>query len=177
MGRNCGEIAVHTAVDCGAEFVLVPEVEWTVEEIATRMKWARLRGKKSTIIILAEGAMSSLKTDVPTLCSKYEELHDIAKDVITGSKLAMMLETISGQETRNTVLGYIQRGGAPSALDRQLGAQFGHHAVKLMKDGQGGRAVGIRAHKMIDVPFDEVIGVRRPLNQEMMDLVRVLANG
>jgi len=176
MGRHCGEIAVHTALDCGAEIALIPEVPWSIEEIAGKMKWAHMRGKRSTIIILAEGAMASLTTNVPELCAQYPELADVAEGVLTGSRLAKILEVISGQETRNSVLGYIQRGGSPSALDRQLGAQFGNRAVELLKADISGKAVGIRNNSIVDVPYDEVIGVKRPPDEELKRLVTILSN-
>lgn len=176
MGRHCGEIAVHTALDCGAEIALVPEVPWTIEEIAGKMKWAHMRGKRSTIIILAEGAMESLTTNVPELCAQYPELADVAEGALTGSRLAKILEVISGQETRNTVLGYIQRGGSPSALDRRLGAQFGTRAVELLKENISGVAVGIRNNTIVEVPYEEVIGVKRPVNEELKRLITILSN-
>ena len=175
MGRNCGEIAVHTALACGAEFALVPEAEWSVEKVAAQIKWGVINGKKSTILILAEGAFSSLKSDIPALCQKYEELHDIEHDHLTSSKLAQVLEVLSGREVRATVLGYTQRGGCPSSADRTLASRLGSRAVELLRDDQSGRAVGIRENRLIDVPFEEVTGVIRPLNQELMNLVNVLA--
>lgn len=175
MGRNCGDIAVHTALACGAEFALVPETEWSVEEVAAKIKWGVLHGKRSTILILAEGAFSSLKSDMHAICHKYAALKGIEDDHMTSSKLASVLETLSGHETRATVLGYIQRGGSPSASDRTLGSRLGVRAVELLRDDQGGRAVGIRENRIIDVPLEETQGVRRPLNSELMNLVNVLS--
>ena len=175
MGRDCGEIALHTAVDCGAEFALLPEVEWSVEEIADRIKWGVLNGKRSTILIEAEGANKSLTSDLHALCETHQELADIKDDKLTSSKLARVLEVLSGHEVRATVLGYTQRGGTPSAMDRRLGSQFGARAVELLNENKGGRAVGIRDQKIVDVPFEEVHGTKRGVDEELLQLQQVLA--
>ena len=167
MGRDCGEIALHTAVDCGAEFALLPEVEWSVEEIADRIKWGVLNGKRSTILIEAEGANKSLTSDLHALCETHQELADIKDDKRTSSKLARVLEVLSGHEVRATVLGYTQRGGTPSAMDRRLGSQFGARAVELLNENKGGRAVGIKDQKIVDVPFEEVHGTKRGVDEEL----------
>ena len=174
MGRNCGDIAVHTALACGAEYVMVPEAPWSIEEIAERIKWGVLNGKRSTILVMAEGAFASLTSDVNAICAQHEGLKDIATDTMTGFKLASIIEALSGQETRATVLGYIQRGGSPSAQDRILGSRFGARAVELLKEDTYGRAIGIRENRIIDVPFSEAVGHPQPLNRPLMDLVGIL---
>ena len=174
MGRNCGDIAVHTALACGAEYVMVPEAPWSIEEIAERIKWGVLNGKRSTILVMAEGAFASLTSDVNAICAQHEELKDIATDTMTGFKLASIIEALSGQETRATVLGYIQRGGSPSAQDRILGSRFGARAVELLKEENYGRAIGIRENRIIDVPFRGDVGHPQPLNRPLMDLVGIL---
>ena len=174
MGRDCGDIAVHTALACGAEYVMVPEAPWSIEEIAERIKWGVLNGKRSTILVMAEGAFASLTSDVNAICAQHEELKDIATDTMTGFKLASIIEALSGQETRATVLGYIQRGGSPSAQDRILGSRFGARAVELLKEDTYGRAIGIRENRIIDVPFSEAVGHPQPLNRPLMDLVGIL---
>ena len=93
---------------------------------------------------------------------------------VVGFKLASISEALSGQETRATVLGYIQRGGSPSAQDRILGSRFGARAVELLKEDTYGRAIGIRENRIIDVPFSEAVGHPQPLNRPLMDLVGIL---
>ena len=175
MGRNCGDIAVHTALACGAEYVMVPEAPWSIEEIAERIKWGVLNGKRSTILIEAEGANKSLTSDLHALCETHQELADIKDDKLTSSKLARVLEVLSGHEVRATVLGYTQRGGTPSAMDRRLGSQFGARAVELLNENKGGRAVGIKDQKIVDVPFEEVHGTKRGVDEELLQLQQVLA--
>jgi 6-phosphofructokinase 1 len=175
MGRNCGDIALHTALACGAEFVMIPEIPWDIEDIAARMKWGRLNGKRSTILILAEGAYSSLESDTDRICLEHEKLRLLCGASKGASKLAAILEALSGQETRATVLGYIQRGGSPSAFDRALAGRMGEAATRLLRADISGRAIGMRDNQLTDVPFKEAIGPHRPYNAELFDLIGKLA--
>jgi 6-phosphofructokinase 1 len=175
MGRNCGDIALNTALACGAEFVMIPEAPWEIEDIAARMKWGRLNGKRSTILILAEGAYSSLRSDPERICLEHEALRPLSGAAMGASKLAAILETLSGQETRATVLGYIQRGGSPSAFDRTLAGRMGEAAARLLKADIFGRAIGMRDNRLADVPYKEAIGLHRPYNSELFNLIGVLA--
>ncbi|MBQ4085100.1 MAG: 6-phosphofructokinase [Clostridia bacterium] len=175
MGRNCGDIALHTAIASGADIVLLPERPWSIEELAGRIKWSVLEGKRSTIIVMAEGAMDSLTSDVPALVKAHPELGVTGEGSLSSSKLAALLEILSGHEIRATVLGYIQRGGTPSASDRLLGSRFGEHAVKLLRDDIGGMAVGIRENKIIEVPFAQAFGSHRPVNDQLMELLDTLS--
>lgn len=177
MGRNCGDIALQTALTCGAEICMIPELPWDIVEVAERVKWGVLRGKRSMIIVFAEGALSSLTTDLEALCEKYEELHDIVPhhNLITSSQIAMIIETLSGHETRSTVLGYIQRGGSPSARDRLLATQLGAHAVRLLSEDRGGLAVGVRGTKLIEVPFADVQKGEHASDSGLVELVNTMA--
>jgi len=177
MGRNCGDIALHTALTCGAEICMIPEVPWDIREVAERVKWGVLRGKRSMIIVFAEGALRSLTTDLSALCASNEKLKDIVphNNVITSSQVAAIIEALSGHETRSTVLGYIQRGGSPSARDRMLATQLGAHAVNLLAEDRFGVAVGIRGNKLIDVPFADVQKGDHASDTGMTDLVDIMA--
>jgi len=177
MGRNCGDIALHTALTCGAEICMIPEVKWDIEEVAERVKWGVLSGKRSMIIVFAEGALSSLTTDLQKLCSEHEELHGIVPhhNNITSSQVASIIEVLSGHETRSTVLGYIQRGGSPSARDRMLATQFGTHAVNLLRDDRAGLAVGVRGNKLIEVPLCDVQIGEHASDSDLVNLVDVMA--
>ncbi|MCQ9209861.1 6-phosphofructokinase [Granulicatella seriolae] len=125
MGRNAGDIALWTGIGSGAEQILIPEHDYSIENVANEIKRGRENGKKHTIIVLAEGVMS-------------------------GDELARKLwEHDEDFHTRVTVLGHVQRGGSPTARDRVLASQFGSKAVDLLKDGIGGVAVGIIGDKVI----------------------------
>ncbi len=175
MGRNCGDIAVHTALACGAEIVLIPERKWSVEEVADHVKWGVMRGKRSMIMIMAEGAVASLTSDIEAIQQEHEELQDIRPNKLSASQIAEVIEVLSGQETRATVLGYTQRGGSPTASDRILGSRLGARAVELLQSDITGRAVGVQGGKLIDVPIEDATGGARHADQEMLSLIDVLS--
>jgi 6-phosphofructokinase 1 len=106
-------------------------------------------GRDNAIIILAEGA------------GKGEEIADSIKDAI-------------GFETRVTVLGHYQRGGAPSVFDRLLGSRFGKKAVELLLDGEAGKMVGVSCHALVATPLDQVVKTTKRPEDEMLRLAELL---
>lgn len=175
MGRNCGDIALQTALACGAEIVMVPEIPWSLEEVAERVKWGVLRGKRSILLIFAEGALTSLTSDIGAICAAHERLTDISPKRLTSSQIAEIIEVLSGHETRSTVLGYIQRGGSPSAQDRLLATKLGAYAVQLLHEDRFGVAVGVRGQSLIDVPFAEVQQGEHAVDEGTSRLINVMA--
>ena len=177
MGRNCGDIALHTALTCGAEICMIPEVKWDIEEVAERVKWGVMRGKRSMILVFAEGALQSLTTDLEKLCSEREELKDIVVrgNVVSSAQIALIIEKLSGHDTRSTVLGYIQRGGSPSARDRLLATQFGARAVDLLAQDKSGVAVGIRGNDLVEVPFADVQKGDHAADRGLLELVDIMS--
>ena len=175
MGRNCGDIALHTALSCGAELYMIPEIPWSIEEVAERVKWGVLRGKRSMILVFAEGAMSSLTTNLPELFAQYEALKDMDPNDVDSHQIARIIEVLSGHETRSTVLGYLQRGGSPSASDRTLATRLGARAVELLQQDIGGMAVGVRGMDIIEVPFADVQKGTHAADTGIADLVDVIA--
>lgn len=125
MGRDAGDIALWAGLAAGAESVLIPEQDYNIDEIIERIERGVARGKRHSIIIVAEGVMP-------------------------GSDLAKILKEKAGIETRVSVLGHIQRGGSPTARDRVLAGQLGAKAVEVLLEGHGGRAVGIKNHLVVD---------------------------
>ena len=156
MGRDCGDLAIHTALACGAEAAIAPEVKWSIEELGNMVHRGVITGKRSMILIFAEGAQASLKESASELQARFPKLH-INSDRLSSSQFAEIIEEISGHETRATVLGYTMRGGSPSASDRILATRTGAYAVNLLKEGVGSRAVGIRGNVIIDVPLADAM--------------------
>lgn len=177
MGRDCGEIACHTAIACGAEVMLVPEIPWTLEEVAEKVKWAALNGKNTLIIILAEGAFHSLKSDVNAICAKDKRLQGVSSTHLSSHDVARIVECLSGHEVRETVLGYTQRGGSPSAKDRVLACRMGSYAVSLLAEGINGVAVGVRGEDLIYTPIEDAMNstVSETIIKSMSDLIVRLA--
>jgi len=150
MGRHAGDIAVYTAIAGGAEGILIPEMPLDIDNLCKRIIQGRHRGKNSSIIILAEGAGKALE-------------------------LEKVIEEKTGMETRATVLGYIQRGGSPSASDIILASRMGYHAVELLEQNIGNRVVSIRGNKIVDDDINEALSMPRKFNKELYQLAQVLS--
>ena len=129
MGRNAGDIALWAGIASGADEIIIPEEGFKIEEVVESIKEGYAKGRTHNIIILAEGVMSA------------DEFGKALKEAGDESDL------------RVTELGHIQRGGSPTARDRVLASRMGAHAVKLLKQGIGGVAVGIRNEKMVENPI------------------------
>lgn len=149
MGRSRGFVALHVGVAGGAEVVLIPELPWTLDEVIQTIQAGYRRGKKSLLIVSAEGA-------------------------VRGEVLAEQLNGVTGYDIRATVLGHVQRGGAPSAADRLLASQLGSYAVKYLLAGQRGVLVGEQSNVITTTPLAEVWSKDKPLDPELLSLVRVL---
>ena len=150
MGRNCGDLALYAGIGGGAEIIIVPEIKMTTDDIVNKLTEFRASGKRSGIIVLAEGAGHA--DDLMKTLSERTDLH-----------------------IRSTVLGHIQRGGSPSNQDRYLGTSFGVHAVKLLADGIGNRIVGIKDNKIYDVDIIEGLAMKRKFNIELYEMASVVA--
>ncbi|MEH6949473.1 6-phosphofructokinase [Bacillus sp. JJ634] len=145
MGRNAGDIALWAGLAGGAETILCPEYDYDMEELVAKLHRGHERGKKHSIIIVAEGVGSGV---------------DIAKEI----------QEKAGFETRVTVLGHVQRGGSPSARDRVLASRLGARAVELLMEGQGGKAVGIEKNKLVDYDIMEALAKKHTIDKKMYDL-------
>ncbi len=151
MGRNCGDLALFSGIAGGAEQVIVPEKKFTIEDICENIFKGKRNGKLHNIIILAEGVGGA-------------------------QKLAKRIEEITGIETRATVLGYIQRGGSPSAFDRILASRMGSKAVKVLLEGKTARLIGIKTNKIIDIDIKEALDLKSCFNEELYKLSVDLSN-
>jgi 6-phosphofructokinase 1 len=151
MGRECGNLALEVGLVCGAEIVIIPEVKFEIDKIVEEIKKEEKKGKKSCIIILAEGA------------GKAENLAKILK------------EKLPDREIRYTVLGYIQRGGRPTYLTRKLATIFGNKAVEILMDGKYGYMVGIQGNEIVYIPIFEVVSQTKPLKLEYLDIIRKMS--
>ncbi|MED3907903.1 6-phosphofructokinase [Peribacillus simplex] len=145
MGRDAGDIALWAGLAGGAETILCPEYEYDIEELIGKLNRGHDRGKKHSIIIVAEGVGSAV---------------DISRKI----------EAKAGFETRVTVLGHVQRGGSPSANDRVLASRLGARAVELLLEGKGGRAVGIEQNQLVDYDIIEALAKTHTIDKKMYDL-------
>lgn len=150
MGRHAGFLALETAVACGAEFVLVPEIPADIEAITKKIHYAKEHGKTHSIIVLAEGVMPA---------------HELA-DKLKGR---------CDYDPRIVVLGHIQRGGAPSSFDAVLASRLGYAAVECLFAGQSGVMVGRVKGEILASPLQRAWEERRPLDQDMLRIMDTLS--
>ena len=151
MGRHCGDIALHAGISGGAESIIVPEVAFSVDEICRKLLQGKNRGKLHSIIVLAEGAGDGIELEKQIAC-----------------KVDM--------EVRTTILGYIQRGGNASAVDRLLASRMGAKAVELLIEGKKSRVVGIKENKIFDMDIHEALALKKVFNMELLQLSDILSN-
>lgn len=150
MGRHCGDIALYSGIASGAEIIVVPEIAFDINEIASKINRSRAQGKHSNIIVVAEGVMSA-------------------------EKFATQLQAVTEYSVRPTCIGHVQRGGSPSMSDRMLAAQFGNKAVRLLNDGIGNRVVGIRDNKIIDMDIYEAVSMKKTFNYELYETLQMIS--
>lgn len=150
MGRNCGDIAHYAGLGGGAEAIIVPEVEYDIDEICKKLIESKQRGKTQSIIIVAEGAASA-------------------------ASIGEMISEKTGMETRTTILGHIQRGGSPSGSDRILASRMGAMAVECLMQGKKARVIGIKENRIFDMDIDEALDQKRVFDRDMHELSKILS--
>lgn len=150
MGRDAGDLALWAGLAAGAESILIPEKEDDFQDVVTRLHRGRERGKKHSIIILAEG-------------------------VASGIEYGKRIEEATNLEVRVTVLGHIQRGGSPTAFDRVLASRLGAEAVNLLLAGETGKMVGIRNNRIVADDLSQVLSTKHIIEEKMFDLSKELS--
>ena len=150
-GRDAGDIARYSGLAGGAESILVPERPEELNAIVERINHGIARGKKHSIVIVAEGAGSA-------------------------EEIGKLIAEKTNSETRVTILGHIQRGGSPTAADRVLASRMGAYAVEILLEGKAGRVVGIRNNQMMDLDIDEALDHNKhTIDMQLIDLVNQLS--
>lgn len=150
MGRDAGDLALWAGVAGGAETILIPEAEADIKSIAERIETGMTRGKKHSIIVVAEGVMSAAEC---------------------GEELRKYINV----DTRESVLGHIQRGGKPSGRDRVLASRLGAFAVDLLKEGISGYAVGLERNELVKTTFDKVFQDKHHIEEGLYELSQELS--
>ncbi|EIE3747347.1 6-phosphofructokinase [Staphylococcus pseudintermedius] len=151
MGRDCGDLALWSGLAVGAETIILPETETDIKDIAEKIQHGIDRGKKHSIIIVAEGCM-------------------------TGDMCASELTNYINVDARVSVLGHIQRGGSPTGADRVLASRLGGYAVELLLNGETAKGVGIKDNRLVATNFDEIFNTsERQINQRMLGLTEELS--
>lgn len=145
MGRHSGDIALYSGLASGAETILVPEVPYSLDDVASRMKAHFENGKRHSIIIVAEG-------------------------VCSGDQIAKGIMERNGPEARVTVLGHIQRGGSPTHNDRILASRLGDFAVRRLIEGDSSKGCGVIKGELVATDIEKVVTTKRPFNRELYEL-------
>lgn len=154
MGRYTGWIALHSGVAGGADVILMPEIPFTFEGVAEKIRERDRDEAQFSIIVVAEGAREAGGQMI------YQEETDKSKAPRLGGigdHCRKHLEAITGKETRSVVLGHLQRGGRPNAFDRMLATNFGAQAVRALVKGATGVMVALQAADIVTVPISEAI--------------------
>ncbi len=170
MGRHAGWIAAHAGIAGGADVVLIPEVPVDLEEVCVLLKKRHARGRTFSIVVAAEGAQvknRDLTKDIPIDQFGHKILGGI------GEYLTKEIEKRTGYETREVVLGHLQRGGSPTAFDRVLGSRFGVKAVELAEKKKFGHMVSLRGTKIEAVPLEQGVTQLKTLDMELYETAKV----
>jgi ATP-dependent phosphofructokinase / diphosphate-dependent phosphofructokinase len=191
MGHRAGWLALGAGISGGADVILLPEIPYDIGKIAEAIRERGRNGKHFSIVAVAEGAMS--KRDAADL-REVDEMKQKAKSkgerkkakvaladwqkhhVGNTMRLASQLEELTGLESRVTILGYVQRGGAPSAVDRLLATRLGTACVELINEGEFGVMVAARGERTEPVPLEKVAGKRKtvPLDHPWIASARLV---
>jgi ATP-dependent phosphofructokinase / diphosphate-dependent phosphofructokinase len=152
MGRHAGWIALFSGIAGGADYILIPEQEVNFDNVAAAVESRRSRGKNFSVIVASEGC------ELPGMADEGEVDdfgHVRVENRAVGETVAKEVEARTGMQTRATVLGYIQRGGSPTARDRILGLRFGLEAADLVQQGKWGRMAALHGDDVVSVPLTE----------------------
>lgn len=191
MGHNAGWLALGAGIAGGADVILIPEIPYDLQKIAEAIRRRSHSGKGFSIIAISEGAMSKEDAAVIQAAEKKKEnaknkeekkkataeLAEIrARQASSTIRLSRQLEELTGLESRVTILGHVQRGGTPSALDRVLATRLGTACATLVNDGAYGVMIAVCGEGTKPVPLKEVVGKRKtvPLNHPWVDSARRL---
>lgn len=172
MGRHCGDIAIEAACATGSEIVLVPEVKWSIDEVAARLNKQMAKGNYRSTIVVAEGCWESMEPfDMYSfLTSNGERCYE--GEPISANRLATILKYKCGKaEIRSTVIGYTQRGALPVARDSAFAFEAGHLAVKLLHDGISNQVIGTRLGRVFHMGIQEALKEKREFRYDLFKLV------
>jgi 6-phosphofructokinase len=189
MGHNAGWLTLGAGIAGGADVILIPEIPYTVENIAEAIKKRVQSGKRFSIVAVAEGALTQKQArTVETLSNEIAEATDKSKRKMLKSQLrqheqvhinntldlSRQLEELTGLESRTSILGHLQRGGTPSAGDRILATHLGAAAADLINQEHYGVMVAYKNQQAVPVPLEEIAGVKKhvPLDHPWIDTAR-----
>ena len=164
MGRFAGWIALESAISGGADVALIPEIPYDINKAAQAIKARQAKGKNFSIVVVSEGAMSKDGENETHSAEGIDSQAGISvKFGGIGQKVAKELQDLTGLESRCTVLGYMQRGGTPTAYDRVLSTKYGAKAMELAMEEKFGVLTVIHNGNLTSVPLEDVVGNNKEL--------------
>jgi len=170
MGRNAGWLALESGIASGAACILLPDIQFDFDNyVINRLKKSLAMGKTSFNIVVSEGVFFDVPTNV-----NYN--HVVSRGIDTAEKMARAIETATGIESRETILGQLQRGGIPTYLDRAVASEMGYKAVNLLNEGKANRVMVMKDHKIIDLDILTALSMKRPIDvkrHEMADIIGI----
>jgi ATP-dependent phosphofructokinase / diphosphate-dependent phosphofructokinase len=172
MGRHAGWIAAYGGIAGGADVIIVPEHPFRLSRVCELLRQRKSQGSAFSIIVVAEDARPHpeedfLDEDIRAQIYQHGRLGGI------GFHLAREIEKSTGIETRHANLGYVQRGGSPTAFDRVLATRFGVKAFELVLEGAWGRMVALHGNKVVSIPLDEAVQKIKYLDEEIYRVAEV----
>jgi phosphofructokinase-like protein len=171
MGRHAGWIATYAGIAGGAAYILVPERPFDVDEVCESLLERHKKGRYASIVVVAEGAQPK-EGSMVVQSGEVDEFGHVRLGGI-GDVLAREIRQRTGFDTRVTVLGYVQRGGTPTAFDRVLATRFGIAAIDAVHDGAFGQMVALRNAKIVRVPLAEAVGSLKTVDPDLLAVAEV----
>jgi 6-phosphofructokinase 1 len=156
MGRSAGWICLHAGIAGSADVILIPEIPYTLDRVADKIKERDAAGRPFTIVAVTEGAVE--KDGTASIGKIVDDSPDSVRFGGVAAKIAAQLEPLVRHEVRHCVLGHIQRGGDTSPADRILSARYGYRAAEMIRDGIFGEMVCLQKGAMTSIPLTVVVG-------------------
>lgn len=153
MGRHAGYIALHTGIASGAESIMIPEAETSIDKVVEHLRKTAKRKKLFSLVIVAEGNKTGGAFEVVDLIKEVDPSID----------------------PRVTVIGHLQRGGSPNCVDRVLASRLGYAAVEGIRKGKGNVMVGLIDNKIAYTPFEDAITKQKPIEEELIKMAEILS--
>ena len=153
MGRDNGNLALYSAIASGACFVIIPEKEFEVNNLAERLKTGKSLSKSSSIVVVAEG-------------NNYGPSYKIAED---------LKQVFDEFESKVTILGHLQRGGSPVVMDRLIASRLGLSAIQALMSDNYGIMVGIIKNETVFIPMQDVVDKQKIINEDLYKLNKIIS--
>ena len=175
MGRDCGDIALSTAVATGAEICVVPEVKWKVDQIAAQLNRQIAQGNTRATVVVAEGCWRSMAPfDVYKFLAPYGKEGYPGEPMDADRFTSILKRKCGNAEVRHTVIGYTQRGHAPTAKDSTFAFESGAMAVQLLHQQIGNQVIGVKNGRTFHMPIEKALAEKRRFNKKLFNLINSL---